>query len=128
MKLLGTFSTIESLDQTIKSIQLACNYNTVKIYVYALENSDELLLSYSVKTSIKILPNTLFIHRKSKTNTLYTINGLNMLQYKLCGRADIILDLDWSLYQNMLIHITNNSLQMRNIILKETKLLDIYNK
>ena len=48
----------------------------------ASPESDEYLCTYNIEVegpTTKILPNTILLHRKKETNTLYTINALNTL-------------------------------------------------
>ena len=46
---------------------------------------------------------TLRLHRKKKTNTLYTINGLNLAIQKEHGRTGRDLQLDWEGYRNCIL-------------------------
>jgi len=111
-QLLCTFTTKKSLDDTIKDIKL--NYNIVfdKIYVFQNENDvNELICTYNVDFTkdldYNLVPNTISIHRKKHTNTLYTINALNELIKNLNnGVLDKNFDLPWENFRNMLL-VTN---------------------
>tara|TARA_B100000214_G_C23811528_1_gene555203 strand:+ start:363 stop:761 length:399 start_codon:yes stop_codon:yes gene_type:complete len=46
---------------------------------------------------------TLRLHRKKKTNTLYTINGLNLAIEDEHGRTGRDLQLDWEKYRNCIL-------------------------
>lgn len=69
-------------------------------------NKYEILLSYNVVLDCKrtFLKNSILVHRKTETNTIYTINALNSLIVELNnGVLDRKFLLDWSLYANTLL-------------------------
>ena len=111
-QLLCTFTTKKSLDDTIKDIKL--NYNIVfdKIYVFQNENDvNELICTYNVDFTkdldYNLVPNTISIHRKKHTNTLYTINALNECIKNLNnGVLDKDFTVPWENFRNMLL-VTN---------------------
>jgi hypothetical protein len=50
------------------------------------------------------LPNTILVHRKKQTNTLYTINALNeVIRYLNNGILDTTYQVDWSKFRNSLL-------------------------
>jgi|TARA_R110000796_G_scaffold79181_1_gene176224 hypothetical protein len=55
---------------------------------------------------------TLRLHRKKKTNTLYTINGLNLAIQKEHGRTGRDLQLDWEGYRNCILLSKNATLKV----------------
>ena len=55
---------------------------------------------------------TLRLHRKKKTNTLYTINGLNLAIQKEHGRTGRDLQLDWEGYRNGILLSKNATLKV----------------
>ena len=58
---------------------------------------------------INRLPNTISLHRKKQTNTLYTINALNnLVQLLNDGEIDPTFPIEWENYRNMLL-VTNDS-------------------
>lgn len=67
-------------------------------------------------------PNTILIHRKKQTNTLYTLNSMNKLIEEESGKRDPSYMLNWSLYSNSLI-ITGD-VSVRIIPLKISSILD----
>jgi hypothetical protein len=107
-QLLCTFSNdLEYLDILNKIIN---HYNVCdgKIFIFSnCKNITEYYLTYNV--SIVDLPtskleNTISIHRKKMFNTLYTLNGMNILiKEENKGVFDKSYQLDWSLYKNSLI-------------------------
>ena len=81
-QLLGTFTTQKNLEQTTHDISKNFNVVFEKIYVLQNENkTNELICTYNVDQDEEInyndVKNTISLHRKKITNTLYTINALN---------------------------------------------------
>jgi hypothetical protein len=78
-----------------------------KIFVLESEDSDELLCTYNIEvqnSTTRVLPNTILLHRKKETNTLYTINSLNLLIKSLNeGVLDTTFRIDWSDYRNTIL-------------------------
>jgi hypothetical protein len=109
--LLITFTKSETLDIDLGVVTKSYEITSIKIFVLKLSESDELIISYNVENSgnLKYLPNTISAHRKSETNTIYTINALNNLIKTLNnGKLDNTFTIDWNLYKNNLI-LTDNS-------------------
>ena len=80
-QLLCTFTRQSSLDDVINII-IECNdilYD--KIYVFSnLNDSSQLMCTYNVEFDDSYqdgIMDTISLHRKKQTNTLYTINALN---------------------------------------------------
>jgi len=71
------------------------------------EDSDEYLCTYNIEIdngSTRILPNTILLHRKKESNTLYTINSLNLLIKSLNeGVLDTSFRIDWLNYKNTIL-------------------------
>ena len=91
-RLFCSFSKKEELDNKLAEIirEYKILYN--KIFVLASPESDEYLCTYNIEVegpTTKILPNTILLHRKKETNTLYTINALNaIIKSKNGGELD----------------------------------------
>ena len=115
-QLLCTFTTKDKLDDTIDNIIKV--YTIVFNKIFVLENveiSKELICSYNIDTTVMIedpdiIPrNTISVHRKKATNTLYTINALNYLVAALNdGIMDKNFSVPWENYQNTIL-VTNNN-------------------
>ena len=110
-QLLCTFTTKENLDSVIKEITNA--YTIVFNKIYVLQNEDdtkELICTYNVEYDedfIENVPDTISLHRKKNTNTLYTINALNDLIRELNGgKLDKTFPIEWENYKNCLL-LTN---------------------
>ena len=82
-QLLCTFTSKDGLQKTLQDIRET--YVIVYNYIYILQNKsnlDELYVTYNINTEFKPpqpLEDTILIHRKKESNTLYTINALNEL-------------------------------------------------
>jgi len=106
-KLFCTFSPKAKLDETLATIknEYVIMYN--KIFVLESVDSEEYLCTYNIEVqdgSARILPNTILLHRKKETNTLYTINSLNTLIKSLNeGVLDTTFRIDWHNYRNTVL-------------------------
>lgn len=81
-KLFCTFSAKDKLENTLTTIQSEYTIMYGKIFVLESPDSDEYLCTYNIEVDnggTRILPNTILLHRKKESNTLYTINSLNLL-------------------------------------------------
>lgn len=106
-KLFCTFSPKDKLDATLDTIIREYTIMYSKIFVLESEDSDELLCTYNIEvqdTTTKVLPNTILLHRKKETNTLYTINSLNLLIKSLNeGILDTSFRVEWQNYRNTVL-------------------------
>ena len=86
-KLFCTFTDQEGLDSLLEQIQRSYSIMYNKIFVLYVKSNDEYVCTYNVdQGNVSGLPeNTIMVHRKKETNTLYTINALNELIKKLNG-------------------------------------------
>jgi hypothetical protein len=110
-QLLCTFTTKEELQNTLQLIRET--YHIVYNYIYVLQNKgnlDELFVTYNIDTSIKPnkpLQDTILVHRKKQSNTLYTINALNeLVKEENGGVLDKSFSIDWDKFKNSII-VTN---------------------
>lgn len=110
-QLLCTFTTREELQNTLQSIRET--YNIVYNYIYVLQNKgnlDELFITYNIDTQYKPaypLRDTILVHRKKQSNTLYTINALNeLVKEENNGVLDKSFQIDWENFRNSII-VTN---------------------
>ena len=111
-QLLCTFTKRNHFNETIDVI-IACNeivFN--KIYVFSNENDHhQFICTYNVEYDedfMQGIPDTISLHRKKNTNTLYTINALNDLIRELNGgKLDKTFPIQWENYRNSLL-LTND--------------------
>ena len=107
-KLFCTFSAKDKLENTLTNIRSEYVIMYGKIFVLESENSDEYLCTYNIEigdnSTTAILPNTILLHRKKESNTLYTINSLNLLIKSLNeGVLDTSFRIDWLNYKNTVL-------------------------
>ena len=100
---------IELLEQSIRDITK--NFKIVFDKIYVLQNEDkpkELICTYNVDQNddidFNLVNNTISLHRKKITNTLYTINALNELIKTINnGVLDTTYQVPWDVYKNMIL-------------------------
>jgi len=106
-KLFCTFSLKDKLEDTLDTIKSEYEIMYSKIFVLESEDSDEYLCTYNIEIqdrTTKVLPNTILLHRKKETNTLYTINSLNLLIKSLNeGVLDTSFRIEWQNYRNTVL-------------------------
>lgn len=112
-KLFCTFTDLDNLDNLIEEIRE--NYTIIynKMFVLEILDTQEYVVTYNVdQTNVySIPPNTILVHRKKESNTLYTINALNELIKKLNGGAvDTKFRIDWKHYRNCVLLTQHNEL------------------
>ena len=110
-QLLCTFTTKGELQNTLQQIRET--YHIVYNYIYILQNKsnlDELFITYNIDTAFQPdtpLENTILIHRKKESNSLYTINALNeLVKEENGGVLDKKFSIDWDKFKNSII-VTN---------------------
>ena len=111
-QLLCTFTNSKTLSKTADKIIQAYDILYNKLFVLRNESDTrELMCTYNIDASgdIAILPDTISLHRKKQTNTLYTINALNeCIKTVNNGILDTSYQLDWENYRNCIL-LTNDS-------------------
>lgn len=124
-KLFCTFTAPEELDNILNSLTTKYTILYSKIFVLESLSSEEFICTYNIDTfnmsQNTVLPNTILLHRKKESNTLYTINALNALIKSLNnGVLDTNYKIVWNDYKNSILLVQNNDL---NII--QTKIFKI---
>ena len=111
-QLLCTFTKRNDLYSAIDII-IECNIVLYdKIYVFQNEKDlDQLIVTYNVEYSEDFVPSfgdTISLHRKKHTNTLYTINALNeIIRKENNGVLDKTFSINLENYSNSLL-LTND--------------------
>ena len=116
-KLFCKFTDLENLDALIEEItsKYVIIYN--KMFVLEIVGKDEYVVTYNVdQGNVHAIPeNTILVHRKKESNTLYTINALNELIKKLNnGVVDTKFKVDWQHYRNCVLLTQHNELNQLN--------------
>ena len=112
-QLLCTFTNQKNLEQITHDITK--NFDIVFNKIYVLQNEDntkELICTYNVDEGADIdfnsVQNTISLHRKKHSNTLYTINALNEVIAELNnGIVDSKFLVPWENFKNTLL-VTNS--------------------
>ena len=113
-KLFCTFTTLEDLETILNSVTSRYNIMYNKIFVLHIKSNDEYVCTYNIdQGNVNNLPeNTILVHRKKETNTLYTINALNELIKKLNGGVvDTKFPITWEHYRNTILLTQHDELK-----------------
>lgn len=105
-KLYCTFLQDEGVDEVVDRILEEYDILFNKIFVLASLDDDKVMLTYNIDGPVYNLQleNTILVHRKKQTNTLYTINALNeVIKYLNDGILDTTYQVDWSKFRNSLL-------------------------
>lgn len=125
-KLFATFTGLDTLDELIISLSSTYTIMYNKMFVLYVKSTDEYVVTYNVEQSnVSGIPvNTILVHRKKESNTLYTINALNDLIKKLNGGVvDPTFRVDWQHYRNCILLTNHNELKQLNT--KVHKIIDL---
>ena len=108
-QLLCTFAHRNNLDIVIEYIKQNFTIPETRIFVFENANKQhELYCTYNADDNGFRGKNTISIHRKKETNTLYTVNALNeIIIEQNNGVLDKRFQLHWPKYENSFILTTN---------------------
>ena len=125
-KLFCTFTTLENVDDLI--IDLSHRYNIMynKMFVLHVKSNNEYVVTYNVdQGNVSDIPeNTILVHRKKDSNTLYTINALNELIKSLNGGiVDTRFQINWQHYRNTIL-LTQHS-ELKQLKTKIFKIVEV---
>lgn len=116
-KLFCTFVSEELIDERVNEISRSYNIMYNKMFVLFIKSTGEYVITYNVdQGNVSGIPeNTILVHRKKDTNTLYTINALNTLIKSLNGGVvDPRFRVDWQHYRNCILLTQQNELRQLN--------------
>lgn len=105
-KLFATFTTFNDIEDIINSINNKYSILFNKIFILKVLSNDEYVCTYNIENGNvnDIINNTILVHRKKESNTLYTINALNELIKSLNeGKLDTKFPINWNEYRNSII-------------------------
>ena len=113
-RLFCTFTTLDELDALVE--QLSSKYIIMynKMFALQVKSNNEYVVTYNVdQGNVSSIPdNTILVHRKKDSNTLYTINALNELIKRLNGGVvDPHFRIDWQHYKNTILLTQQNELK-----------------
>ena len=125
--LLCTFAHRKDLTLIIDYIKQSYIIVEKKIFVFNdAEKPNDLYVTYNVdpKEDYRKTQNTILIHRKKDTNSLYTVNALNeIIKAVNNGVLDKSFIVDWNNYKNSLL-LTNQD-GYRRVSLELYKRIDV---
>jgi len=105
-KLYCTFLQDEDVNEVVDRILEEHDILFNKIFVLVSVDDDKTMLTYNIDGPVYNLqlPNTILVHRKKQTNTLYTINALNeVIRYLNNGFLDTSYQVDWTRFRNCIL-------------------------
>jgi hypothetical protein len=116
-RLFCTFSTLEDLDALISGLVKKYDIMYNKMFVLHVKSNNEYVVTYNVdQGNVNDIPdNTILVHRKKETNSLYTINALNELIKGLNGGiVDTKFPINWQHYKNCILLTQHNEIKQLN--------------
>ena len=118
-KLFATFSKKEDIEATLEVITGRYNILYNKIFILESKDSEEYICTYNIDpgnlSTTSVLANTILLHRKKESNSLYTINALNTLIKQLNnGIVDTSFKVNWEDYKNSILLTNGNDLRILN--------------
>ncbi len=122
-QLLCTFTKSRVLSKTVDKI--IDTYDILYNKLFVLNNNDnksELMCTYNIDSSrnVEIISDTIYLHRKKQTNTLYTINALNeCIKTVNNGVLDTSYQLEWENYRNCILVTNDDGLRRIDTSVKE---------
>lgn len=116
-RLFCTFTSLDGIDETVENIKSSYTIMYNKMFVLYIKSTDEYTVTYNVdQGNVNSIPeNTILVHRKKESNTLYTINALNELIKKLNGGVvDSRFPISWQHYRNSILLTNHGDLKQLN--------------
>ena len=104
------------LARGISRIRTTFNLAMPSVFVLEdLEDDSNVILTYNVQKGQGLdfneaIRDTIQVHRKKNTNTLYTLNALNEIIVNENGTLDSSYQIDWEEYHNTLVLLRNQEL------------------
>ena len=125
-RLFATFTKQNQLDELISNLSTTYEIMYNKMFVLFVKSTNEYVVTYNVEQgNINGIPaNTILVHRKKESNTLYTINALNDLILKLnAGISDPYFKINWIDYKNCILLTQHGEVKQLNT--KIYKIVDL---
>ena len=123
-RLYCTFTTSDSVSEIIEKVKYSYVILFNKIFVLESLDGKKTMLTYNVdmnnSSTNNIIDNTILVHRKKQTNTLYTINALNELIKSLNnGVLDKRFPIEWNNYKNCILLVQTEGFNKIDTKVKE---------
>ena len=116
-RLFCTFTSLDDLDTLLSGLAKKYDILYNKMFVLHVKSNNEYAVTYNVdQGNVNDIPeNTILVHRKKETNSLYTINALNQLIKSLnSGVVDTSFIINWQHYKNCILLTQHNELKQLN--------------
>ena len=116
-RLFCTFTNLDEINDTVENLKNLYTIMYNKVFVLYIKSTDEYTITYNIEQeNVSTIPeNTILVHRKKESNTLYTINALNELIKKLNGGAvDSRFPINWQHYRNSILLTNQGDLKQLN--------------
>ena len=123
-KLYCTFTTLDAYEEVANTIQTSYVILFNKLFVLESLDGEKIMLTYNVdmnnSSKDSMVDNTILVHRKKQTNTLYTINALNEVIKSLNnGVLDKSFAVNWNDYRNCILLIQTEGFNRIDTKIKE---------
>ena len=123
-RLYCTFTTADEYEEVANTIQTSYVILFDKLFVLESLDGEKIMLTYNVdmgnSSTSGIIDNTILVHRKKQTNTLYTINALNEVIKSLNnGVLDKSFSVNWNDYRNCILLIQTEGFNRIDTKIKE---------
>ena len=123
-RLYCTFVEADEVKEISEKIQSSYKVVFDKIFVLESLDGEKIMLTYNVDLGNSntefAIGNTILVHRKKQTNTLYTINALNELIKSLNnGVLDKSYSINWDDYRNCILLVQADGYKKINTKIKE---------
>jgi len=123
-QLLCTFSSVKAFKSAIVEIKNLYTVYENRFFVFSnLASESEVFITYNILSAgrdFSKFPNTISIHRKKQSNTLYTLNAMNqIIKDENNGVFDKTYAIDWNSYRDVLVVTGDPSVRTLPISLLE---------
>jgi hypothetical protein len=123
-RLYCTFATLDNFEEITNILQSSYVILFDKIFVLESLDGKKIMLTYNVdmdnSVTNSMMDNTILVHRKKQTNTLYTINALNEVIKSLNnGVLDKSFAVNWNDYRNCILLIQTEGFNRIDTKVKE---------
>ena len=123
-RLYCTFTTVDAYEEVANTIQTSYVILFNKLFVLESLDGKKVMFTYNVDMNNSVtnsmMDNTILVHRKKQTNTLYTINALNEVIKSLNGGVlDKSFAVNWNDYRNCILLIQTEGFNRIDTKIKE---------
>ena len=117
--LLLSFVDSDKLYEALDKISKTLNIDKHQIFVFKILDNGNYALTYNLsaeKVNVQfnsIWPNTISVHRKKQTNTLYSLNAMNeIIKRENNGQFKRDYNLNWENFRNSMMIIKNGKVKI----------------